>query len=78
MKTGITIAILVFIAAIGLFAFYMIDIDVTEPARLPDVDVSVEGGNLPEIEAKTGDIDIGTDEVTVEVPTVDIKPAPAD
>lgn len=56
-----------------LFAVYMIDIDQTEEARLPDVDVSVEGGQMPEFDADVGDIETGSKDVTVTVPTVDIQ-----
>ena len=68
-------AVLGAIAAVAVIAFgvYMIDVDQTEEARLPDVDVSVEGGNLPEFDAEVGDIETGTEEVTVTVPTVDIQ-----
>ncbi|EDZ44731.1 hypothetical protein [Leisingera daeponensis] len=56
-----------------VFAVYMIDIDQTQETRLPDVDVNVEGGQLPEFEAEVGDIETGTKDVTVTVPTVDIQ-----
>lgn len=84
-STGIIIAAVVVVGAAA--AFYFIDIDQTQNAALPDVDVSVEGGQLPKFSVKTGDIDVGTKEVevmvpkvimvekTVEVPTVDIEPA---
>ena len=72
MKSSTIFGVLVAIAVVA-FAIYMIDIDQTEEARLPDVEVNVEGGNMPEFEAKTGEIETGTKEVTVEVPTVDIK-----
>jgi uncharacterized protein YoxC len=72
MKSGYIIAA---VAAVALIAFgvYMIDVDMTEEARLPDVDLSVEGGNLPEFDAEVGDIDVGTEEVTVTVPTIDVE-----
>lgn len=72
MKTGTIIAAIAAVAVIA-FGIFFIDIDQTEEASLPDVDVSVEGGNLPEFEAETGDIDVGTTEVEVTVPTVDIE-----
>ena len=72
MKLGAILGIVVVAIAIA-FGIYMVDIDQTEEARLPDVDVSVEGGNLPEFDAEVGDIDVGSKEVTVEVPTVDIQ-----
>lgn len=67
----------IFAAVAGIlvlvFAVYMIDIDQTEEARLPDVDVSVEGGQMPEFDADVGDIETGSKDVTVTVPTVDIQ-----
>lgn len=56
------------------FAFTMINVDVTEEGALPEV--SVDGGQLPKAEVTTGDIDIGTEEKTIEVPTIDVQPAP--
>lgn len=72
MKTGSIIAAIAAVAVIG-FGIYMIDIDQTEEASLPDVDVTVEGGNMPEFEADVGDIDVRTEEVTVTVPTIDVQ-----
>ncbi|MEL7211342.1 MAG: hypothetical protein AAGK92_01695 [Pseudomonadota bacterium] len=72
MKAMPIIAVGVAAVAIG-FGVYMIDIDQTEEASLPDVEVNVEGGNLPEFEADVGDIETGTEEITMEVPTLDIQ-----
>ena len=72
MKTSYIIGAIAAAALIAFGIFY-IDIDMTEEASLPDVDVSVEGGNLPEFEAETGDINVGTTEVTVDVPTIDVE-----
>ncbi|WP_298845245.1 hypothetical protein [uncultured Roseobacter sp.] len=72
MKPGIIIAAIAAVAAIA-FGVYMIDIDQTEEAALPDVDVSVEGGNLPEFDVETGDIDVGTTTIETTVPTIDIE-----
>lgn len=46
------------------------DVDQTEEAELPEVDV--EGGNMPEYDVETADVDVGTKEVTVDVPEVDV------
>ena len=54
-------------ATLGLAAC---DVDQTEEAELPEVDV--EGGNMPEFDVETADVDVGTEEVTVDVPTVDV------
>ncbi|CUH75642.1 hypothetical protein [Tropicibacter naphthalenivorans] len=71
MKTGAIIGAIVAAVVIG-FAVYMIDIDQTEEARLPDV--TVEGGNMPKFDADVGDIDVDEEEVTVTVPTIDVQP----
>lgn len=54
-------------ATLGLAAC---DVDQTEEGALPDVDV--DGGNLPEFDVETADVDIGMEETTVEVPTVSV------
>lgn len=72
MKTGLTIVGVAAVAAIAVFGFYMVDIDQTEEARLPTVDVNVEGGQLPEFDADVGSIQMGETEMEVEVPNVEV------
>lgn len=60
-------------AAVAGAAIYMVDIDQTEEARLPDVDVSVEEGNMPKFDAKVGSVDVTEEEVTVATPDVDVS-----
>lgn len=55
MKTGLTITAVV-IALAAAFGIYMVDIDQTQQAEFPDVEI--EGGQLPEFSAETGDISI--------------------
>jgi hypothetical protein len=59
--------------ALGLAAC---DVDQTEEGEMPEV--RVEGGNMPEYDVETADVDVGTEEKTVEVPTVDIEMPDAD
>ena len=72
MKVGAILGIAVVAAAIA-FGVYMVDIDQTEEASLPDVELNVEGGNMPEYDAEVGEIETGTEEVTVTVPTIDVE-----
>ena len=65
---GIAIAALLVLGGI-----YMVDIDQTAEGSLPDVDIAVESGSMPEYDVDVGDIDVGTEEVTVNVPTIDIE-----
>ena len=62
------------IVALVVFGFYMIDVDQTQEAQLPDVDVSVEGGQAPEFDVDTGSVAVGEEEVTVTVPTLEVTP----
>lgn len=72
MKTALTVTGIA--AAIALIAVgvYMVDIDQTQEARLPNVDVSVEGGQMPEFDAEVGSVELTEEDVTVEVPKVDV------
>lgn len=67
---GIILGIVVVIAVI--FGIYMVDFDVEDPGAMPDVDVSVEGGEMPDVDADVGDVTVGTTEETVTVPDVDV------
>jgi len=48
--------------------------NVTEEGEMPsmDVDVSGDAGELPEVDVKTADVELGTEEKTIEVPDVDV------
>lgn len=90
-STGIIITAVAFVAVTAA-AIYFVDVDQTREARLPDVNVDVEGGQTPEFDIQTGsisvdsaetevtvpDVDVSMEEKTVTVPTLNIEPAPAD
>ena len=72
VKTSVVVIGAVAAAVVIAAGVYMIDIDQTQEARLPDVDVSVEPGALPEFEAEVGSIALTSEEVTVDVPEVEV------
>lgn len=45
----------------------------TEEGEMPDVDVSAEGGNLPEYDVDAADVDVTTEKREVTVPDVDVN-----
>ncbi len=53
-------------------SFAACDVDQTKEAELPDVDVNASGGQLPEFNVEGPTVDVGTENKTVEVPTVDV------
>ena len=72
MKTAMTVVGAVAIVALAVFGFYMVDIDQTQEARLPNVDVTVEGGQMPAFDAEVGSVQLTEEEVTVKVPDVEV------
>jgi hypothetical protein len=41
-------------------------------------EVKVEGGALPKVDADVGDVDVGTKNETIQVPTIDVDTAKTD
>lgn len=66
------IATLTSAAALGLAAC---DVEQTEEGDMPEV--NVEGGNMPEYDVDTADVNVETEERTVEVPVIDVEEADA-
>ena len=54
------------------FALYGCDVDQTKEGKMPDVDVNVTEGQLPEYDIDTPDVDIKMEEKTIEVPDIDV------
>ncbi len=63
------------VIAVCAAAIYLIDVDQTQEARLPtvDVDVSAETGQMPEFDVDVADVNLGTTQVGVSVPNVDVE-----
>ncbi|EDP97510.1 hypothetical protein U8527_04135 [Kordia algicida OT-1] len=62
--------LLLSMTALSLLFATSCDVKQTKETELPDVDVSVEEGQLPEFDVEWADIDVGTRTKTVEVPKV--------
>ena len=67
MKT--MIKVLVGASCLALLAC---DVDQTQEGNLPDIDVNASGGQLPEFNVEGPEVNVGTENRTVEVPTVDV------
>lgn len=73
---GWLLAIIIIVAlVIAAFAFGLINIDQTKTAALPDVKVETTGGQAPAFDVNTADVNVGTKETTVEVPTISVEKA---
>ena len=70
-----TVLILLAIAALVLlvlFATGILDMTQTKEAKLPDVDVSAQGGQAPAFDVDAKEVVVGTTETNVSVPDVDV------
>lgn len=64
------VALVVILLATGVIDFS------SRGGELPEV--QVEAGELPDVDADVADVDVGSKNVTVEVPDVDVAPANAE
>lgn len=72
---GWLVALLIVVAlVVAAFAFGLIDLD-ADAGKVPDVKVETSGGELPSVDANVADVDVGTKETTIEVPTIDVDKA---
>ena len=56
-----------------LFALAGCKVEQTEEGKLPDVEVTADGGQLPKYEVETPEVDVDTKTVEVEVPTATVE-----
>ena len=61
------------IAAVAAAGLYLVDVDQTQEARLPSVDVDLTEGQMPEFDVDVADVELGTNQVEVEVPTLGVE-----
>jgi hypothetical protein len=50
----------------------------TNKGEMPDVDVTANGGQMPEYDVDAPEVKVGTENKTVQVPTVDVESAKDD
>ena len=65
------------LALASCIALAACDVDQTKEGELPDVDVNASGGQLPEFDVDAPEVNVGTENKTIQVPTVDVD-APKD
>jgi hypothetical protein len=70
MKLTIKVAL-----ASSLLTLVACDVDTKGNAQLPDVDVNASGGEIPDVEVTGPEVNVGTENKTIQVPTVDVDAA---
>lgn len=63
----------VLLLALGLTLSTGCRVRQTEEGEMPDVDVEMKGGNVPEYDVDAADVDVKGRETEVTVPDVDVK-----
>nr|WP_294170469.1 hypothetical protein [uncultured Sphingomonas sp.] len=80
MRAILLLLILLIVVAIGAIATGFININQTQAAAAPDIDVNqsgvvAKGGQAPQFDVETGKIGVGTQERTVKLPAIEVRPA---
>ena len=65
------------LAAATVISVGACDVDQTKEGDLPEVEVNASGGQLPEYDVDGPEVNVGTENKTIQVPTVDVD-APND
>ncbi|MEO7365591.1 MAG: hypothetical protein ABIW03_04650 [Sphingomicrobium sp.] len=60
---------------VASLSFTACNVEKTKDGELPDVNVTTNGGQLPEYNVETPTVNVGTENKVVEVPTVEVTPA---
>ena len=72
-RTVIIILVVVAVLAVLAYALGLFNVDAEGELKTPEVAVAVEGGELPDVQVETADIDVGTTTETVKLPEVDVS-----
>ena len=72
MRAILGILLVLVVALIAAFALGLVDLNATG-GKLPEI--RAEAGKLPDVDVSTAEIDVGTKNETIEVPTIDVKRA---
>lgn len=61
------------VAAVAAAGLYLIDLDQTQEARLPAVDVDFVEGQMPAYDIEVADVSLETETMDIEVPTMNVE-----
>lgn len=71
-RTVLVILAIAALVLLVLLATGILNVNQTQEAKLPDVDVSAEGGQAPAFDVDAKEVVVGTTETNVSVPDVDV------
>jgi len=72
MNKGLVILGAVAVLGVGVYLAGT-DVDIDGQVKLPDVDVTAKGGELPNVDVNTPEISVGEKKVDVTLPEVDVS-----
>ncbi len=59
---------------VSCLSFTACNVEKTQEGKMPDVNVSTSGGQLPEYNVQVPEVNVGTENKTIQVPTVEVTP----
>lgn len=72
-RTIVIILVVIAVLALLAYALGLFNVDTSGELEAPDVNVTTEGGEVPDVQVETGDVDVGTTTETVKLPDVDVS-----
>ena len=71
-RTIVIILVVLAVLALLAYALGLFNVDSSGELEAPDVDISAEGGSVPDVQVEAADVDVGTTTETVKLPDVDV------
>jgi len=72
-RSIVIVLVVVAVLAVLAYALGLFNVDTSGELKAPDVNVAVEGGEVPDVQVEAADVDVGTKTETVKLPDVDVK-----
>ncbi|MEO8547454.1 MAG: hypothetical protein ABI422_03705 [Sphingomicrobium sp.] len=63
------------LVGVSCLSFTACNVEKTQEGKMPDVNVTTTDGQLPEYNVQGPEVNVGTENKTVEVPTIEVTPA---
>lgn len=71
-RTMVIILVVIAVLALLAYALGLFNVDTSGELEAPDVNITTQGGEVPDVQVEAADVDIGTTTETVKLPDVDV------
>lgn len=72
-RTIVIILVVIAVLALLAYALGLFNVDTSGELEAPDVNITTQGGEVPDVQVEAADVDVGTTTETVKLPDVDVS-----